>query len=177
VVAWDRQLERWVTGHRVGILNPVFEGLTYSGTFGAVWLGIAVALAFAVGRRLVFLWTLAAIAAAEISTDVLKAAIPRSRPHVEALVARPHTHSFPSGHAAISFACATVLGAAAPRLRIPLYLLAAAIAWSRVYVGVHYPLDVAAGAILGTAAALALLRALPWLAAGRRRSLRARRRD
>ena len=78
------------------------------------------------------------------------------RPHLHALVARPHTHSFPSGHATTSFACATVLALLLPRLRVPLFLLAAAVAWSRVYVGVHYPLDVLGGAVLGVAIALAL---------------------
>jgi undecaprenyl-diphosphatase len=166
VLAWDRHLERWVVSHRVGFLNPVFEALSYAGTYGAVWLGIGLVLALVAHRRAIFIWTLAAFAVAELSTDLLKATIPRSRPHVDALVPRPHTHSFPSGHAAIAFACATVLGAAAPRLRAPLYVLAAAIAWSRAYDGVHYPLDVLAGAIIGAALGYGLVRL--WRATGRR---------
>jgi membrane-associated phospholipid phosphatase len=66
-----------------------------------------------------------------------------------------------------------VLAAFLPRLRVPLFLLAAAVAWSRVYVGVHYPLDVLAGAVLGVAIGLAVVRFLPRLAAGRPRSRRA----
>ena len=68
----------------------------------------------------------------------------------------PATYSFPSGHATVSFACATVLALAVPRLRVPLYALAALISFSRVYVGVHYPFDVLAGAVLGVAIAIAL---------------------
>jgi membrane-associated phospholipid phosphatase len=72
----------------------------------------------------------------------------------------PTTSSFPSGHAATSFACALVLARFAPRLTIPLFILAALIAFSRVYVGVHYPFDVLAGTALGLAVATALPRLL-----------------
>jgi membrane-associated phospholipid phosphatase len=63
----------------------------------------------------------------------------------------------PSGHAATSFAGAVVLTYLLPRAAPFLFLLAAAIAFSRVYVGVHYPSDVVAGAALGAAVALAAL--------------------
>jgi undecaprenyl-diphosphatase len=72
------------------------------------------------------------------------------------LVHAPHDGSFPSGHATVSFACATILTFYAPRAAPGFFLLAAAIAWSRVYVGVHYPLDVLGGAVLGVAIATAL---------------------
>ena len=112
---------------------------------------------------------------AEVSSALLRAAIGRDRPFVaeplpEPLVRRPDSFSLPSGHATVSFACATVLAAALPRLAVPLYVLAAAVAWSRVVVGVHYPLDVLAGAALGVVAGLVALRALRWLPAGPRRS-------
>jgi undecaprenyl-diphosphatase len=91
----------------------------------------------------------------------LKQAIGRERPsHVYAtprpLVHAPHDGSFPSGHATASFACATILAFYAPRAAPAFFVLAAAIAWSRVYVGVHYPLDVLGGAGLGVLVALTL---------------------
>ena len=109
---------------------------------------------------------LVADAVAQLSTSAIKAVVPRARPHGHAIVTEPHTHSFPSGHAASSFACATVLAAFAPKLRWPLFVLAAAVAWSRVYVGVHYPLDVLAGALWGIALGVATLRLAPILAKG-----------
>ena len=38
MLAWDRRLERWQAAHRAAVLNPVFEGFSYAGTYGAVWL-------------------------------------------------------------------------------------------------------------------------------------------
>jgi undecaprenyl-diphosphatase len=91
---------------------------------------------------------------------------PVSRPVPEPLLESPSTYSLPSGHATVAFACATVLALAVPRLRWAFYGLAALIAFSRVYVGVHYPFDVVAGAVLGVVIAIALR----MLAAALRRS-------
>jgi undecaprenyl-diphosphatase len=113
----------------------------------------------------VFALTLIAVALADWSAMGLKALIDRPRPPLryaepKTLVAVPHDASFPSGHAATSFAAATMLSLAFPRLAPFLYVLAAAVAFSRVYVGVHYPLDVIGGAALGVLVAIALRRLL-----------------
>jgi undecaprenyl-diphosphatase len=102
----------------------------------------------------VFALTVIAIALADWSSMGLKSLINRPRPPLrypepKTLVPLPHDASFPSGHAATSFAAATMLSLTFPRLAPLLYVLAAAVAFSRVYVGVHYPLDVVGGAALG----------------------------
>jgi undecaprenyl-diphosphatase len=111
-------------------------------------------------------WFLVLMLASDFVADglslVLRQALGRDRPPLvypepKPLVAVPHTGAFPSGHASAAFACATVLAWASPRLRVPAFVLAAAIAWSRVYVGVHWPLDVLGGAVLGVLVATALL--------------------
>ena len=109
----------------------------------------------------VFALTLIAVALADWSAMGLKALIDRPRPPLryaepKTLVPVPHDASFPSGHAATSFAAATMLAFAFPRLAPFLYVLAAAVAFSRVYVGVHYPLDVIGGALLGALVAVVL---------------------
>lgn len=121
-----------------------------------------------------FLYVLVADAVADLLAAGLKDVTNRPRPPVRypeqhPLVHLPHDGSFPSGHAATSFACASVLSRVAPRLSVPLFALAIAIAFSRVYNAVHYPLDVLGGAVLGVLTALLLLRA------GRRRWSRAQR--
>jgi undecaprenyl-diphosphatase len=65
----------------------------------------------------------------------------------------PSSTSFPSGHAASAFAFATGVGAVLPRDALALRAVAAAVAYSRVHTGVHYPGDVVAGSLLGTALA------------------------
>jgi undecaprenyl-diphosphatase len=76
---------------------------------------------------------------------------PEADPALSALVALPGNASFPSGHSATAFAAATVIAIMCPRLRPVVLLLAAAVALSRVYLRVHFPLDVLAGGLLGAA--------------------------
>jgi undecaprenyl-diphosphatase len=118
--------------------------------------------------------TFALVAVAVLAADglagLVKVAVHEHRPRgTHPLVAIPHSASFPSGHTATAFAAATMLTALEPRAAAAWLALAAAIAYSRLYVGVHFPVDVAGGIAVGAATALLLL------AAARRRSLRSRR--
>jgi undecaprenyl-diphosphatase len=126
-------------------------------------------------RRPSTLLVVAGVLVADAAALALKELVRRPRPHLDPLVRVPSDWSFPSGHAATSFAGATMLSHFLPRLRVALYLLAAAIAWSRVYVGVHYPADVLAGAALGTAVGWAAITSLPRLARSLPRSRAGRR--
>ena len=93
-----------------------------------------------------------------VVSQALKRVCRRSRPSVGiggravlALVESPDAFSFPSGHTAVAFAVAVALAGQGVGLGAVALVLAGGIAVSRVYLGAHYPLDVAAGAILGTA--------------------------
>jgi undecaprenyl-diphosphatase len=88
------------------------------------------------------------------ATRFIKPYVQRSRPtdagiSVTLRTSRPGRYGFPSNHACNAFAGATVLGLAEPPLLWPAMAAAALVAYSRVYVGVHFPADVAAGALLG----------------------------
>ena len=143
------------------------------GSFGLVWLALAVVCALLWRRPYVVAWVALAILLGDLSAHVLRAAVGRPRPWrryalPHTLVPAPKDASFPSGHTTIAFACATVLAFLQPRLGFPVFLLAAAIGFSRIYVGVHYPLDVLGGVVLGAAVGGAVI-ALRQLARARRR--------
>jgi undecaprenyl-diphosphatase len=114
-------------------------------------------------RRRALPWTFAYAGVAGLLTwpltTALKSAVGRARPPVadhaiHAAVRLPHGSSFPSGHAATAFAAATVVALLRPALRWPALVVASAVAFSRVYLGVHFLSDVLAGAALGVAVGL-----------------------
>ena len=174
MISLDQRLEHWVVGHRAEPFDTIFVALSHIGSFGIVWFMLAVIATLLLRRPVVFPLVVAAYFLSAAVTDVLKLAIDRHRPVDHPLVTPLATHSFPSGHAATSFACAATLATFVSRRgQIVLYVLAAGIAYSRVYVGVHYPLDVLAGAAIGLGVATALRR----LPAALQRSRRSRRAD
>jgi decaprenylphosphoryl-5-phosphoribose phosphatase len=122
------------------------------GAHGAVWIVIGVVMAFVDpdnGEDWVVAGILGPVA---IGVNyVVKVAVRRPRPVLEGLPplgGAPSSLSFPSGHATSSFACATAMTRIAPEAAI-LFLLAGAISVGRPYLGMHYPSDVLAGALLG----------------------------
>jgi undecaprenyl-diphosphatase len=132
-----------------------------------VWIALALVLAFLRREWRILVVTAACVYVADAVAEIVKYAVGEKRPDFpKALVAIPKSHSFPSGHTTTAFAGATALSYFFPRWTPAFVVLAAAIAYSRLYVGVHFPLDVLGGIVIGVATALLLL------AAVRRRSAR-----
>jgi PAP2 superfamily len=137
--------------------EAVAKGLGRIGEYGAVWLAIGIVLAFVdpdQGEDWVVAGILGPVAIG--LNFAVKVIVRRPRPVLEGLPplgGAPSSLSFPSAHATSSFACATAMTRIAPEAAI-LFVLAAAIAACRPYLGMHYPSDVLAGAILGTALGL-----------------------
>jgi membrane-associated phospholipid phosphatase len=160
----DQRLERFIVGHRWGPIDWVFVWLSRLGAGGAVWIVLALVVLVVTRRRAALVGVVLAVILSAATVTWLQDAIGRRRPPrlfaaLHPLVRVPQHGSFPSGHTTTAFACALVLAAAVrrPLVRAAFFLLAAAIGFSRLYVGVHFPLDVLGGALLGLAyGALAL---------------------
>ena len=159
LLAADTDMLLWIgTLPRPDWLTALMIGTTLAGTYGLVWLGIGVAVT-ALRRDAGPLWRLAlALLLAWSLVDMLvKPAVGRLRPfdlhaHLEVTpTLRPSDASFPSGHAASAAAGAYALTRVVPAASAPLWVLALIVAGSRVYLGVHFPLDVAAGLPIGLA--------------------------
>jgi undecaprenyl-diphosphatase len=165
----DDRIAVWMATHRVEVLNDPTVWIGSIDRLGAVWIVLTIAIG--VARRsgaaaviaLAGFTALTTLAADSVSFGV-KDLVDRTRPFVAHPEIHPlyvvHSSSFPAGHAATSFAGATLLSYLAPRASPLFVALAAAIGISRVYDGVHYPTDVLAGAAIGVAvgtAAVALL--------------------
>jgi membrane-associated phospholipid phosphatase len=142
-------------------LDRDMRRLTQAANLSRLWLGCAAVLALTRGqrgRRAAFVGLSSVTVASTAANLLIKPLGRRRRPdHSDLPPGRrapmPASTSFPSGHSASAFAFATGVGSVLPREALPIRALAALVAYSRVHTGVHYPADVVAGALLGTALA------------------------
>ena len=165
VLHWDRRMVHAIGENRkLNKFDRMFVTATFLGD-GYIWASLALGLLLfggAVDRRYVgigFFVTVANI----VIFRVIKTLTGRVRPEnkderEERLRTRIDGYSFPSGHATTSFGLAWVIFNCYPHVAVQtsVYVVAATIAFSRVVVREHYPLDVLGGAILGSAVAVAL---------------------
>jgi undecaprenyl-diphosphatase len=141
-------------GHAPGVERAVARFSTV-GEHGALWLALAAAGALVDGgRRDAWLRAGRTVAAAYVANQAIKFTVRRRRPQLDDLppVVRTHSNrSYPSAHAATSFAAVRAMAGLLPPAA--LYAVAVPLAASRPYLGVHYPSDSLAGAVLGVAVA------------------------
>jgi undecaprenyl-diphosphatase len=144
-------------------LDQVMVFITSLGNAGLIWITIAFVLLLIKRYQKCGVCLLCAVAlATHLGEDFLKPFFERVRPcnaflNVVLLIHRPHTSSFPSGHTMVGFASATVLYYYNRSLGIIAYILAAAIAFSRLYLFVHYPTDILGGILFGVLSSSVLI--------------------
>ncbi|AHF06084.1 phosphatase PAP2 family protein [Desulfitobacterium metallireducens] len=139
--------------------NPFMDQLmiilTFLGNLGLIWILIAVGLLFLPQYRKVgFMVICALILSSILGDELLKNLIQRPRPFVadpaaQLLITKPLSYSFPSGHTASAFAAAGILAKMVKKYRGYVIALASLIAFSRMYLFVHYPTDIIGGIIVG----------------------------
>ena len=143
---------------RTEVLDSFFLGLTrVAGSYGQLWLIIAALLLIFKGtRRAGISVVIAYMAVYLLGQIILKQLISRPRPcqidqAFALLVARPSSSSFPSTHSAWAFGAATAIFMRHRKLGLAAYAVAALIAFSRLYMFLHFPTDVLFGAAMGMA--------------------------
>ena len=160
---WDLGILQWIQAH---LVNPFFEtvlpAVTHLADKGWFWIVVSLIL-IAIPKTRKIGWTMgvAMLLGLALGNGILKNVIARTRPYdlypelyqeggpLRLLVGKEHDLSFPSGHTLASFEAAFGLFLRNKKWSIPALILAVIIAFSRLYVCVHYVTDVLAGMVLG----------------------------
>jgi undecaprenyl-diphosphatase len=158
LIKLDGSILVWIQENiRSDTLTPVIKFITHLGDHGRLWILLAlVLLVIKKTRATGGMMAVSLLCTYLLNNLWLKNLVARTRPYevvqgLQSVIGAQGEYSFPSGHASSSFAAAVVIYLLCPRKAgIPAVILAALIALSRLYVGVHYPTDVLAGAVNGT---------------------------
>ena len=156
ITSVDMSILEWIRENLwCGFLDTVMPAITFLGDAGWFWIVIAVVmLFFAKTRKTGLMMGAAMIFGLIICNLILKPTVARIRPYeltgVMPIIGLQSDFSFPSGHTAASFEAATVLMIRDKRFGIPALVLASVIAFSRMYLYVHYPTDILGGIVVGT---------------------------
>ena len=160
-IAFDLPILEWIQANlQSPFLDKFMPFITAFGNGGIFWIACSVLLMFIPKtRRTGFGMAFALTMGLVVCNIILKPGVARIRPYdlqetlgvtIDLLIKRSHDFSFPSGHTIASFEACTVLMLGNKKLGIPATVLAILIAFSRLYLYVHYPTDVITSIVLGT---------------------------
>lgn len=155
---WELGVLEWFGSLHGSVLDPVMVGITYSATSGLIWFVLGFLMTRSRRWRRCGVSVIVAVAVAYILVDVIiKPLVCRERPFdaadLDLLISAPDTWSFPSGHTASAFAGATAILIHSRRWGCLALVYAVLVGISRLYLCVHWPTDVIAGAVIGIAVA------------------------
>lgn len=146
------------------LFDIIMPFISAVGNNGVVWIILSLLLLLSRKYRYVGVLCIAALFLTSISGEgIIKNIIQRPRPfneipEVQLLIDKPNSWSFPSGHTASSFTVFWVIFRELKTFAVPVFITAAAIAFSRMYLLVHYPSDILGGIILGILCAEFIIR-------------------
>ena len=164
---FDLPILQWIHQNlQCGFLDGIMPAITHLGDAGILWIAVAIFLLLCKKWRYTGLSMALALGMGLVLCNlILKPLVGRMRPfdyqlqyfatYIPLLIEAPADYSFPSGHTIASFEAATVLLLKNRKGGIPAMILAALIAFSRLYLYVHYPTDVLASVVLGISIAYA----------------------
>ena len=165
-VSFDLPILDWIAANLwCPVLDAVMPVITVLGDAGIFWIAVAVLFIFTKKYRKIGIGMMIALMMGLVVCNIcLKPMIARIRPYdfqeeylgvvVNLLIEKQHDFAFPSGHTIASFEAAVVILLGNKKLGIPAMILACLIAFSRLYLYVHYPTDVIVSIVLGTILAL-----------------------
>ena len=168
IQSWDLSVLHWIVEHvQCGFLDAVMPVITLFGEHGIFWMALtAILMIVPKTRKIGFSMALALALGFALGNGAIKHLVDRIRPYAldpslrsavldaHPLASFPGDSSFPSGHTLASFECAVALFIRNRKWGVPALVLAVLIALSRLYLTVHFPTDVLAGAVLGSAIAV-----------------------
>ena len=152
----DFQILYLINNIHNNILDKIMITLTNLGDAGIIWIIIAIILLFIKKtRKCGILMIISMILGLIIGNGILKNLIQRQRPcwidtNILLLIPNPTDFSFPSGHTLASFEASIMILLHSKKWGIPALILSILLAFSRMYLFVHFPTDILGGAILGT---------------------------
>lgn len=149
----------WLQTLHAPVLDKIMIFITSLGNGGLFWIALAVVLLFFKRTRLVGVSMIIAMALGALIGNIIKPLVHRARPcwineTIQLLIAVPNDYSFPSGHTLVSFAAAVSIWLHNKRWGAVALILAALIAFSRMYLYVHFPTDILVGLVIGICVAI-----------------------
>lgn len=158
ILEWDASVLLWIQENmRTDLMTTIMKAITRLGDGGSLWIVLAIVLLALNKTRKVGATSALALIITFLTVNVgIKNVVARTRPYeviegLTNLVGKQSDFSFPSGHSAHAFAVGVVILIMMPKkIGVPVFVISILMAFSRLYVGVHYPTDVIAGVVLGT---------------------------